>query len=350
MTSSLTDHHIPTRTAVALGVTLALVFGAGVAVQTRINGELGRQLGDGYLAALISFGSGLVVLSVALLFMPSGRNGLRTIVGMVRRRDMPWYYVLGGTAGAFVVLSQGLTAAVLGVALFTVAIVAGQTISGLALDRRGMGTMRPKALTVARIAGSALTLVAVGIAVSAQIVGNIPLWMLVMPFISGLGIGWQQAVNGQVRVQSGSALTATFVNFVVGFTLLLIATLVHSAFAGWPTALPQTWWLYSGGMIGVIFIAAAAVLVRTTGVLLLGLGTIAGQLLSSLLLDVIVPPEGREIVATTVVGTLLALVAVAIAALPSRKAVNPNATAGRKKAAPQAAATKKAAPPETTAP
>jgi len=319
MTSSLTEPHTPSRLAVAIAVACAVVFGAGVAVQSRINGDLGRALGDGYLAAVISFGSGLAILAIAMLVMPSGRRGLGTVVTLLKKREMPWYYVAGGAAGAFLVLSQGLTAAILGVALFTVAIVSGQTLSGLIIDRRGLGTMAPKALTITRVVGSVLTLIAVGIAVSAQITADIPVWMLVMPFLAGLGIGWQQAVNGQVRVRAGSALTATFINFVVGFTVLVIAALIHASIEGWPTALPGDWWLYLGGVIGVVFIAGAAIVVRTTGVLLLGLATVAGQLVTSLLLDLIVPAEGHVIVASTVIGTLLTLVAVAIAALPARK-------------------------------
>ena len=61
MTSSLTEPHTPSRTAVVIAVACAVVFGAGVAVQSRINGDLGRALGDGYLAAVISFGSGLAI-------------------------------------------------------------------------------------------------------------------------------------------------------------------------------------------------------------------------------------------------------------------------------------------------
>jgi len=316
MTSSSSE---PSRALVAVTVACALVFGAGVATQSRINGELGRALGDGYLAAVISFGGGLLILSIAMVFMPTGRRGLRTVVELLRKREMPWYYVAGGAAGAFLVLSQGLTAAILGVALFTVAIVSGQTLSGLVIDRRGLGSMQPKKLTVTRVVGSVLTLVAVGVAVSAQFTSDIPAWMLVMPFLAGLGIGWQQAVNGQVKVRADSALTATFINFVVGFTVLAIAAVVHGSVAGWPTALPSEWWLYLGGPIGVIFIAGAAIAVRTLGVLLLGLGTIAGQLVMSLVLDLVVPSAGHVVVATTVVGTLLTLVAVAIAALPSRK-------------------------------
>ncbi|PJJ73035.1 transporter family-2 protein [Diaminobutyricimonas aerilata] len=302
----------------ALAIAASVVIGAMTAVQSRINGELGQRIGDGYLAAVISFGSGLVILVIAMLAWKRGRTGLRLIAQALRSRSMPWWYLVGGAAGAFLVLSQGLTAAVLGVALFTVAIVSGQTISGLIIDRQGMGTMAPKTVTVSRLAGSLLALAAVVWAVSAQITGDIPLWMLVMPFLAGAGIGWQQAVNGQVRTVADSALTATFNNFVVGTVVLVVAFAVHGAVAGWPTGLPSEPYLYLGGSIGVIFIASAAIVVRIVGVLLLGLGTIAGQLIMSLALDFALPVPGHEIVWTTVAGTLLTLVAVAIAATPSR--------------------------------
>jgi transporter family-2 protein len=322
MTSSPTE---PSRALVAITLACAIVFGAGVATQSRINGELGRALGDGYLAAVISFGGGLLILTIAMLFSRSGRTGFRSVTVAVREKRIPWFYVAGGAAGAFLVLSQGLTAAILGVALFTVAIVSGQTLSGLAIDRRGLGTMQPKKLTPTRVLGSALTLVAVAIAVSAQFTGDIPAWMLVMPFLAGIGIGWQQAVNGQVKITADSALTATFINFLVGFTVLATAALIHGLIVGFPSSAPSQWWLYLGGPIGVVFIAGAAIAVRTLGVLLLGLGTIAGQLVMSLVLDIVAPPEGHVVVATTVIGTVLTLVAVAIAAIPTKRVTDSSA-------------------------
>ncbi|NEN04266.1 DMT family transporter [Diaminobutyricibacter tongyongensis] len=298
-----------------LAIVFALLCGAGVALQSRINGELGRRLDDGFVAATISFGTGLLILVVALAVAPTGRRGLARVGAALRSRSLPWWYVLGGSAGAFLVLSQGLTAAVLGVALFTVAIVAGQTVSGLALDRIGLGPGGRRPLTPARITGAVLALVAVTWSVSAQLTGDVPLWMLILPLIAGLGIGWQQAVNGQVRVVASSALSATFVNFVVGTTVLVIATLVHSSFAGWPSSLPSEWWLYLGGAIGCVFIAGASLLVRITGVLILGLATVAGQLLTALALDLVLPSGSHPIAWTTVAGTLLALVAVAVASI-----------------------------------
>lgn len=316
----MTSH---SRQTVALAVIAAMVCGAGIATQARINGELSTHLGDGVLAALISFGSGLLIVAVVMLIAPSGRRGLAQVRTALVTRQIPWWYVAGGAAGAFLVLSQGLVAAVIGVALFSVSIVAGQTFSGMLIDARGLGTMASKPVTVLRVVGSLLALAAVIYSASGQLRGDFPIWMLLLPFVAGVGIGWQQAVNGQVREVSSSAITATFINFVVGTTVLLIAVLVHSLWAGWPSALPTNPVLYLGGAVGVIFIAGAAVIVRITGVLLLGLGTIAGQLLASLLLDVAAPVAGHPLAVSTVIGTLLTLVAVCIAAIPRRPKTAP---------------------------
>ncbi|ERK71735.1 hypothetical protein N136_01921, partial [Leifsonia aquatica ATCC 14665] len=170
-------------------------------------------------------------------------------------------------------------------------------------------------LTPARVAGAVIALLAVTWAVSAQFGGSVPVWMMLLPLIAGLGMGWQQAVNGQVRVVAESALTATFINFLVGTTVLVVLMLVHWALAGLPKPLPTEPWLYLGGAIGCVFIAGAALLVRVTGVLLLGLATVAGQLLTALLLDLLAPTSGAPVAFSTIGGTLLAIVAVGVASV-----------------------------------
>jgi len=64
----------------------------------------------------------------------------------------------------------------------------------------------------------------------------------------------------------------------------------------------------------VIFIAMAAWLVPIIGVLLFALVSIAGQLIGSLALDLILPTPGSQVTGTLIAGVLLALVAVLIAA------------------------------------
>jgi transporter family-2 protein len=309
------------RTAVSVAVAAAALCGSLAALQSRINGELGHELGDGYLAAFTSFASGLVILAVIALAVPGTRRGVTGIVRSIRSGTTPWWYATGGLAGALFVLSQGLTAAILGVALFTVATVAGQTVSGLVVDHYGLGTMRPKPITLNRIAGAALAVVAVMFSVLPEAQLGIAPWVLILPLLAGLTLGWQQAVNGQIREISGSPLTATFYNFLVGTVALGVVFVVHAFLSGLPSQLPSNLWLYVGGPIGIVFVVGYAIVVRFTGVLLLGLGAIAGQLAASVVFDVLAPVAGKPLAVTTLVGTLVTLVAIGIASIPARRAV-----------------------------
>jgi len=307
----------PVRMAAA--VVGALAVGVGIATQTRINAELGARLGDGYTAAIISFGVGLVLVLIAALALPSGRRGLVTLGSAFRQRRIPWWYALGGAAGAMFVLGQGLLGAVLGVALFTVGIVAGQTTSSLLLDRRGLGTMPARRVTPQRLVGAVLAVAAVVVAGLGELQTSVPVALVVVPVAIGLLAGAQPALNGQLRVTAGSAAAATTVNFVVGTAILLVVALVHAGIAGWPAALPTDPWLYLGGVVGAAFIAAQTVIVRILGVLLMGLAMLAGQLTAAVLFDLLLPTPGRTLAVVTVVGAAVTLVAVGVAAIPGRR-------------------------------
>jgi transporter family-2 protein len=305
---------------IAIATALAFLSGTLVAVQSRINGELSQQLGDPFVTAFLSFASGLVVVAVVVAIAPTGRRGIRTVVDAIRTRRMPWWYTLGGVAGAAFVLSASILVALIGVALFTVGVVAGQTLSSLLIDRRGLGSMTAKPLTLPRLLGAGLALVAVLVAVSGQLNADVPLWVLLAPFAAGIVVGWQQAVNGQVREVADSPLTATFVSFVSGTIVLIVALLVHLLVVPAPAAYPPVPWLYLGGLVGCVFIAIQATVVRTIGVLVLGLAILSGQVVAAALLDLLLALPGHEVGPLTIVGAALTLVAVAIAAIRPRAA------------------------------
>jgi transporter family-2 protein len=106
------------------------------------------------------------------------------------------------------------------------------------------------------------------------------------------------------------------VNFFAGTVLLWIAWLVKWVLAGPSGGLPSEWWYYLGGPIGCVFIGLAALLVRGLGVLVTGLGMIAGQLLGSLALDLVLPAPGTAVALATVLGTAMTLLAIIVATLP----------------------------------
>ncbi len=306
---------VPARRLV--GLALAVLGGVGVAVQSRINGELGDRLHDGIAAATISFGTGLVLLLLLTLAVARMRRGLVRGRRAVRAGVLRPWQCLGGVCGAYLVTTQGVTVAVLGVAIFTVALVAGQSLASLAVDRAGVGPSGPQPLTALRLIGAGLGIAAVLVAVSGRLGDPKALELAVLPALAGIGVAWQQAVNGRVRDATGSPLAATVVNFAVGTGALLVVFAVDLVVRGTPTGeLPHEPLLYVGGPLGIVFIAISAAVVRHTGVLLLGLGMVAGQLTGALVLD-LVASDGVRPDAATYAGVALTFAAVLLAAVPT---------------------------------
>lgn len=286
----------------------ALLVGVLTAVQARINGQLGLHLGDGFVAAAVSFASGLAITIVLSLIAPEGRRGLARLARGMRERSIPWWMLGGGLAGALTVATQGLAVAVIGVSLFSAGVVAGQTVCGLVLDRVGYGPGGAVAVTIPRVAGGALAVIAVVVSLQGGGAETPPPWMLVLPFLAGIGIAWQQATNGRLRQRVGSPLTATLVNFTGGTAVLLVAAVVHVGVVGAPNAPPTDPWLYLGGLCGVVYIFLGAAIVAHTGVLLLGLGSVIGQLVAALAIDLVWPAPAAP-------GWIVELVTVTIAVL-----------------------------------
>ena len=309
-----------TRWGYFLGVALSVVAGVGVAMQSRVNGELGLALDNGSLAALVSFGSGLILLLLALTVWQPGREGLSQVRVALRQRTLPWWSILGGLAGGFFVLSQGLVGGIIGVALFSVAIVTGQTLGSVVIDSKGLFGATKMPLTAPRIIGSLTVLLGVVVAASVWSEGSLALgWPMLLPLIAGITVGWQQAVNGRVRRVAGSSLTATVLNFFFGTLALLVVFAVSLVFVALPSEWPGAWWLYSGGLLGAGFIAIQAFTVNRIGVLALGVSLVAGQIIGALALDWLFPVASSEITVWTITGALLAVAGSALVTLTKKQ-------------------------------
>ena len=297
-------HHLPT----AVPLVAAVVSGSLVAVQQRFNGDLGESLHDPLLAAVVSFGTGLALMVVLVLRAAPREawSGLSTV---------PWWRRVGGLGGASLVFVGATAAPVIGVAVLSVGLVAGSTLAGLVVDRFGLAPGGQRPVTPPRVAGALLCLVAICISALDR-ARTVSPWLLLLVVAAGGLICFQQAFNGHVR-HATDATVATFLNFVVGTTALVLGLcvrllLVHHPFGTWPDA--GHWYLYLGGPLGASFVAVAAIVVRPLGVLRLGLAVTAGQLLGSLLVDL-----GRGVALTTVVAAALTMLAVGVSGRGQRR-------------------------------
>ena len=299
------------------GPALALAGAAGVAgaLQARVNGQLRVALDDALLAAVVSFLGGLLLVGLAVLARPSSRAAL------ARVRLVPLWQRAAGLGGALLIGVSAAAAPVVGVALLTLGLVAGQTVGGLLVDRVGLGPGGSHPLATARVAGAALCLAAVALAAPGGAGDADPL-LLALVLLAGLVIAAGAALNGRTRATTGDAGVTTLLNFAVGLAALLVGLALHTAVVGlpspdWPG--PGSWWLYTGGVLGVVFVSISAVVVRVLGVLRLGLAIVAGQVLGALALDLLLPLGPVRVGTGTVLGAAMTLVAVAVSGSGGRR-------------------------------
>lgn len=320
------DHSASARPSWARTLSVPLMLGGGglIAIQSQLNSQLAAGLGEGLraglLAAVISFGSGLLVLSVLGSTTARGRVAIGGVTAAVRGGRLRWYEALGGLVGAFFVAAQGVTVGTIGVALFIVAFTAGQACSSLLVDRLGLSPGGRHAVSAARLIAAGFALVAVILKAGEQLdsqAGALLVPFALIAFVAGVGQSVQQALNGRVSVVAGSFAT-TWNNFAVGTTALVALLAVSFTVDGTIDALPREPWLYLGGLFGICFIYVATWTVQIHGVLVLGLCGIAGQVVTAELIELIVDPDRVGIVGLVGGGLTIVGVAIALLVRPAR--------------------------------
>ena len=297
-------------------------FGVGVitAVQSRVNGELAVITGNGLQAATVSMVGSFLIASVLVIVVPRWRRGLRAVGSALRAGRLAWWQLLGGLSAALFLATQSLTVPVIGVAVFTVALVAGQLGNSIVVDRLGWGPAGVQGVTTTRVLSAVIALAAVVIAVSDRWTGQQALALLpvLLAIVAGTGMAIQQALNGHVALESRDPIAASWVNFTVGLGVLVVVFLgLWAATDIDPGPIP--WdrpYLLLGGIVGVLFIATAAWVVQIVGILFFALLTILGQLVGAAVLDVVLPTTDAGFRWTILAGVIVAAAAVLIGALP----------------------------------
>ena len=290
---------------------MAVVVGALTAIQSRLNGQLSTDIHNGIAAALISFGTGWIFVIAACLFNRPDRDGLAKIWNGLRSKRLKPWEIIGGMGGGFFVAIQSSVVPTIGVAIFTICTVGGQTASSMVVDFIGLSPSGKHRVTWIRSVTALITLFSVTVAVYPQLRSStFKFAPIILAITVGIVIAFQQALNGRMNVVSTRPLSTTFVNFLMGSIVLTIALAINLARGGSIGHLPHGWVVYLGGPIGVIFIAVSAFAVKHLGILNFILFSVTGQLIGALLLDWLAPAAHTKISAYLVTGTAMTLVAV----------------------------------------
>ena len=289
----------------------ALIAGALVAAQARVNSELAFEVESGIFAALLSFGVGLVIISLATLLVKTNRNNLVEVWKGLKSKSIPFYLAVAGAIGGFFVIVQSSIAGLIGISLFSVGVVTGTSLAAIILDGRGMLGLEKRSIGALRLLGTLLAIAGLVVAGDFSNYAFDPLVLLV--FIAGFAIGFQQAMNGLFGKLADSAVVPTFFNFIAGGLFIALALLVLEG-GRIPASLPDNPILYLGGLAGVFFIFVQTVVLPKIGALTMGIAMLVGQLVGSVLLDVFVPIAARDVTVSTLLGIVLAMIGAALVA------------------------------------
>ncbi len=304
---------------------LAALSGLLIAMQARANGELSHRMGNPIEAALVSFGSGLLIISLISIFTPAIRNGMKNLKGAVSRKEIPVWTLFAGMLGGSFVAVQTQIVPIIGVAIYSVASIAGQTAASLIVDRIGLTGGGKKQITVRRVAAAGVTVLAVLVSVLDRIEAeNLSLFAVIFGCFAGAIVGVQRALNGQINESTHQSFATSWLNFIMGTTFLFILLSIGVAInRAEIVALPSgPWWMYMGGTIGVIYIAFTSTIVQHLGVLTFTLISVGGQLVGSLLIDLYSPTQGVQIstyLVTGIVMTYLGVIVGGVGNLPKLK-------------------------------
>lgn len=287
---------------------LAALAGVFIAIQSRANGELSFRMGNSLEAAVISFSTGLLVILLIALFHPGIKRGVTKVIAAARQGLIPRWRLFGGALGGIVIAVQTQIVPLMGVAIYSVAVISGQTAMSLIVDRLGLTGGGKKMISRHRILAAGLTVLAVLVSVWDRIdATQLSFLAVILGILSGGVVGVQRALNGQVNEYSGQSFSTALFNFITGTTLLLFLFAISiTTHHGHLSPLPSgPWWMYLGGVTGLIYIAFSATVVQQVGVLTFTLFSIGGQLVGSLLIDIFLPSEGVHVGAYLITGILM---------------------------------------------
>ena len=305
---------------------LAALSGVMIALQARANGELSLRLSNGLQAALVSFGSGLLIILIISPFSSHIKDGIANIRRAVARKEIAKWKLFAGALGGSFVAVQTQIVPLIGVAIYSVASIAGQTAMSIVVDRIGLTGGGKRLISARRVIAASITVFAVLVSVWDRIdAKDLSMLAVGAGCLFGAIVGVQRALNGQINEHSHQSFTTSLLNFITGTTFLIILIVADTVFGkNELSPLPSgPWWIYTGGVIGVIYIAFTATIVQHLGVLTFTLFSVGGQLVGSLIIDLVSPTSGVKVSAYLVTGIAMTYAGVIAGGVGSSRVKKP---------------------------
>lgn len=268
---------------------IGLLAGAFIALQSAVNARLRTHLGFAFLTSFVSFVVGLLfLLALSFAFHSPLSFEWQTLT------QVPLWAWGGGLLGTIGLTANVLIFPKIGGVQTAMMPILGQVLMGVLIDTFGWLKSPLITFTPNRFIGILLVLIGVFAVVilpnfsTFRNKENHRLWgWRLIGILGGVAIATQAAVNGELGRQLGSSLGAATTSFLVGTLTLLIVVLCYEKSLR-KLIIPiseQPIWIWSGGILGSLFILAGAWLVPQIGTGAVVMLVLSGLICGSLIVD-----------------------------------------------------------------
>lgn len=253
-----------------LAIFIGILAGMGIGLQTAVNSRLRGFLGSPFLTSFVSFSIGAITLLLLLLF-----TGQPLILDSQLIETIPTWAWFGGVLGMIGLTGNVLLFPKLGGVQTAVMPILGQVLMGSLIDSFGWFNSPQADFSLNRLLGIILVLSGVFTAV---VLPNIRLlrenqekglWIWrAAGVVVGMVMALQTAINGELGRLVHSASYAATVSMLGGMSsILLIVLFYERSFHQFSQAFGKgkPCWIWSGGVLGAIYISVGAWLVQFVG-------------------------------------------------------------------------------------
>lgn len=274
-----------------LFITLAIVAGGLVPVQTSVNSRLRVDVNEPFLSSGISFLVGTIFLILFSLV-----TGSSPLISWQDLATLPWWGYLGGLLATICLTANIFLFGELGSVLAIVLPMVGQIIFSSFIDNFGWFGAKSIPMTIMKGIGILLVLLGIFFIIVLPSLGKKTrssnhskrkIFWEIAGVVSGIIYACELAINGYVGIAVKSPIYAAFLTFIIS-TILLFAFVGFRGHLRNLTLIREKhtpWWAFMGGIIGGFSIYLGALLIPQIGTgAAITLG-ILGQITVSLIID-----------------------------------------------------------------
>lgn len=273
---------------------MGIIIGMFFPIQASISARLSSYSKTPLTASFIAFSLGTVLLLIINLIVdPAGISGGIDF-------SYPLYVFIGGAiTGVGFNVANIILFSKLGASVTTIITVTGQMVVGILIDHFGWFGVPANPISITRAIGTVIMILAISLVqpkkkrdfttASEKEKKDSKITWIFIGVLAGFLPPLQTAINGKLRVATGSILGATFISFFVGAIILLILILITQRRLEFPLHDTQKnripIWVYMAGIFGIFILTGNIVLLPVLGSVLTTMIFILGQMIMALTID-----------------------------------------------------------------